>query len=206
MPNALRLYGITDVERHAQTKPLDGTELLHFRDLGAVVAPADYSNTPPNGEVIDQYRRVVDDVFAKGPVLPAPVGTVFRSQDTLTRWLELHYVALTEALAFVEDRAVARVHIARKVGKASERDAGSDIAAVAADSLRLLRRHAVVAVPLKSEQLTGIVLSSSFLVDKELWDDFVAAVDDERKRNPGLSLELTGPWPPFDFVRMQFGG
>src|SRR5439155_4535630 len=141
MPNALRLYGITDVERHAQTKPLDGTELLHFRDLGAVVAPADYSNTPPNGEVIDQYRRVVDDVFAKAPILPAPVGTVFRSRDTLTRWLELHYVTLTEALTFVEDRAVARVHVCRVDGKPAERETGSEVAAAAADSLRSLRRH-----------------------------------------------------------------
>ena len=206
MPNALRLYGITDVEHHAEAKPLDGTELLHVRDLAAVVSPADYSSNPPTGEVIEQYRRVVDDVFGRAPVLPAPVGTVFRSRDTLTRWLELHYVTLSEALGFVEDRAVARVHVGRELGRASERDTGSDIAAVAADSLRSLRRQAVVAVPLKSEQLTGIVLSSAFLVDKELWDDFVAAVDDQRNRNPGLTLELTGPWPPFDFVRMQFGG
>ena len=151
------------------------------------------------------YRRIVDDVFGKAPVLPAPVGTVFRSRETLTRWLELHYVALSEALAFIEDRAVARVHVAREEGRAAERDTGSDVAAAAAESLRSLRRHAVVAVPLKSEQLTGIVHSSAFLIDKELWDEFVAAVDDQRKRNPRLTLELTGPWPPFDFVRMQFG-
>jgi hypothetical protein len=205
MPNALRLYAITDIEHHAQSKPLDGTELLPFRDIAAVVGPADYSAAPPSGEMIEEYRRIVDDVFGKAPVLPAPVGTVFRSRETLTRWLELHYVALTQALSFIEDRAVARVHIVREAGRASDRETGSDVAAAAAESLRSLRRHAVVAVPLKSEQLTGIVLSSAFLVDKELWDDFVAAVDDQRQRNPRLTLELTGPWPPFDFVRMQFG-
>lgn len=205
MPNALRLYAITDIEHHAQSKPLDGTELLPFRDIAAVVSPAEYSSAPPDGEAIDEYRRIVDDLFGRAPVLPAPVGTVFRTRETLTRWLELHYVALTEALAFIEDRAVARVHVARETGKQSDRETGSDVAAAAAESLRSLRRHAVVAVPLKSEQLTGIVLSSAFLVDKELWDDFVAAVDDQRKRNPRLSVELTGPWPPFDFVRMQFG-
>ena len=206
MPNALRLYGITDVQHHAQAKPPEGTEVLPFRDLAAIVGPSEYSTTPPSGEMIEQYRRIVDDVFCKAPILPAPVGTVFRSRDTLMRWLELHYVALSEALTFVEDRAVARVHVGRVDGKAAERDTGSEVAAAAADSLRLLRRHAVVAVPLKSEQVTGIVLSSAFLVDKELWDDFVTAVDDQRHRNPGLALDLSGPWPPFDFVRMQFGG
>ena len=206
MPNAFRLFGITDVEHHAQAKPLDNVELLHFRDLAAIVTPAEYASALPTGEVIEEYRRVVDDVFGKAPVLPAPVGTVFRSRETLTRWLELHYVTLTEALSFVEDRAVARVHVGRVDGKVAERETGSDVAAAAAESLRLLRRHAVVAVPLKSEQLTGIVLSSAFLIDRELWDDFVAAVDDQRRRNPGLALDLSGPWPPFDFVRMQFGG
>jgi hypothetical protein len=205
MADALRLYGITDVEHHAQAKPPEGAELLHFRDVAAIVGPGEYSAAAPSGEVIEQYRRIVDDVFCKAPVLPAPVGTVFRSRETLTRWLELHYVALTEALSFVEDRAVARVHVGRVNGRQAERETGSEVAAAAADSLRSLRRHAVVAVPLKSEQVTGIVLSSSFLVDRELWDDFVAAVDDQRKRNPGLALDVSGPWPPFDFVRMQFG-
>src|SRR5690348_3140708 len=206
MPNALRLFGITDVEHHAQAKPLDNVELLHFRDLAAIVAPAEYAPPHPAGEMIEQYRQVVDDVFGKAPVLPAPVGTVFRSRETLTRWLELHYVTLSEALSFVEDRAVARVHVGRVDGKAADRETGSDVADAAAESLRFLRRHAVVAVPLKSEQLTGIVLSSALLIDRELWDDFVAAVDDQRRRNPGLALDLSGPWPPFDFVRMQFGG
>ena len=205
MANALRLYGITDIEHHAQAKPPEGAELLPFRDVAAIVAPADYATAAPSGEVIERYRRVVDDVFCKAPILPAPVGTVFRSRETLTRWLELHYVTLTEALSFVEDRAVARVHVGRVDGKPAERDTGSEVAAAAADSLRSLRRHAVVAVPLKSEQVTGIVLSSAFLVDKELWDDFVSAVDDQRRRNPGLALDISGPWPPFDFVRMQFG-
>ena len=206
MPNALRLFGITDVEHHAQAKPLGSFELLPFRDLAAIVMPAEYVSGEPTGETIEQYRQIVDDVFGKAPVLPAPVGTVFRSRETLTRWLELHYVTLTEALSFVEDRAVARVHVCRADGKAAEREVGSEVAAAAAESLRMLRRHAVVAVPLKSEQITGIVLSSAFLIDRELWDDFVAAVDDQRRRNPGLEMDLSGPWPPFDFVRMQFGG
>ena len=206
MPNALRLYGITDVEHRAHTNGSDGTELLAVRDLAAIVSTAEYSATPPAGEVIEQYRRVVDDVFSKAPVLPAPVGTVFRSRETLTRWLELHYVTLSEALTFVADRAEARVHVARPTGKADERETGSDLAAVAAEAFRTLRRHSVAAVPLKAEHITGIVLSSAFLLDKELWNDFAAAVDDQQKHNPRLAFELTGPWPPFDFVRMQFGG
>ena len=203
MPNALRLFGVT-ANDHNHAHAADGAELLPFRDLAALVAPSEYATMTPTGEAIEQHRRIVDEVFTRAAVLPAPVGTVFRSSDTLMRWLELHYVALSEALNFVEDRGVARVHVRRGDGKAD--DAGVDLAAAAAEAFRMLRRQSVAAVPLKSEHLTGIVLSSAFLLDKELWNDFVAAVEDQRKRNERLAFDISGPWPPFDFIRMQFGG
>ena len=202
---ALRLYGITVHDGHGEVKTADGTELLPFRELAAVVGPGDYTAPTPSGEAIDQHRAVVGSVFSTAPILPAPVGTVFRSRDTLTRWLELHYVTLNDALNFVEDREEARVHIRRMRGKADERDAGADVAAAAAESFRVLRRYAVTSVPLKTEHLTGIVLSACFLVERELWGDFVAAVEEQRLKNPGLAFDLSGPWPPYDFVRMQFG-
>jgi hypothetical protein len=30
-------------------------------------------------------------------------------------------------------------------------------------------------------------------------------VTDEREKHPQLSIEVTGPWPAYDFVRLQFG-
>src|SRR5690348_18182029 len=128
MPNAIRLYGITDVEHHAQAKLLDGVELFHVRDLAAIIEPGEYTMNPPAGELIERYRAIIVDVFGKAPVLPAPVGTVFRSQETLTRWLELHYVTLTEAMSFVDERAEARVHVGRVNGKVTERETGSEVA------------------------------------------------------------------------------
>jgi hypothetical protein len=43
-------------------------------------------------------------------------------------------------------------------------------------------------------------------VEQELWKEFVAKVEEQGTRTPNLRLELTGPWPPYDFVQMQFGG
>jgi hypothetical protein len=203
----LRLFGVTANDHHGHFKPADGAQLVAFRDLTAVVEPADYVALAVNGQAIEDYRRMVEQIFTHAPVLPAPPGTVFRSRETLVRWLELHYVALSEALSFVEDRSrsVARVHAQRAGGRPDERETGSDLAAAAAEAFRALRRQAVASVPLQTEHLTGIVLSSAFLVDKTVWGDFVSAVDEQRANNPELVFELTGPWPPFDFVRMQFG-
>ena len=204
-PSALRLFAIT-ANDHGHANAADGAQLVPFRELAALVAPTEYTVLDPTGEAIEEHRHVVDGAFVHAPVLPAPVGTVFRSRETLLRWLELHYIALTEALNFVEDRTVARVHVRRGNGKEDEREAGVDLAAAAADAFRSLRRQSVAAVPLKSEHLTGIVLSSAFLLDKELWGDFVTAVDEQRSKNGSLEFDVSGPWPPFDFVRMQFGG
>ena len=205
---ALRLYGVTLLDGHHTEQGVDGTELLGFRDLAAVVTSGPYQQEPPPEEEIQHYQRVLEAVFNRRAVLPAPVGTVFRSRETLVRWMELHYVALSDALSFVEDRAVARVHIRRRASDADarEKDGGTDLAASAAEAFRALRRRSAAAIPLKTEHLAGVVLSSAFLVERELWKEFMSVVASEQDAHGQLTFEVTGPWPPYDFVRMQFGG
>lgn len=207
---ALRLHAITlaDAAQHAPAG--DGSEiaLIPFRDLCAVVSTQRsfvLDETTP--AAIEGHRRIVDRIFHQASVVPAPVGVVFRSPDVLKRWMELHYVSLSGALEFVEDRAVARVHIVRANAKdGEEREAGSDLAAAATEAFRALRRHAVAAVPLRLEHVTGLVLSASFLVERDLWKEFLRAVEDQHDAHHLLRFDVTGPWAPYDFVRMQFGG
>lgn len=202
----LSLFGVTFSEAAARAAPLAGTELVVVRELAAIVGPgAAYAAKEPTPEQAVALGEVVGEYVKRAAVLPAPVGVVFRSRQAVTRWLELHYVALSDALSFVDDRVVGRVHVWRP-GDAAERDVGSDLAAAAAEALRELRRSAVATVPLRTEQLTGIVLSAAFLVEQELWKEFVAKVEERGSRDTDLRLELTGPWPPYDFVQMQFGG
>jgi hypothetical protein len=155
---------------------------------------------------MDRHRAVVDALFRRGTVVPAPVGALFRAPDVLKRWMELHYVSLTGALEFVDDRVAARVHIVRADGKPEELEAGSDLAAAAAESFRALRRSAVAAVPLRLEEVTGLVLSAAFLIERDLWKEFVRAVEEQHDAHHLLRFDVTGPWAPYDFVRMQFGG
>jgi hypothetical protein len=63
----------------------------------------------------------------------------------------------------------------------------------------------VATVPLRTEQITGIVLSAAFLVEQELWKEFATKVVEQGSRATNVRLELTGPWPPYDFVHMKFG-
>jgi hypothetical protein len=202
---ALNLYGVTFNEAHGHhTEPVAGTMLVVVRDLAAIVGQSEYAVLEPTAERVAQYTDVVSGFARRGPVLPAPVGVVFKHQDAVQRWLELHYVALSDALSFVDNRVVARVHVWRP-GPPDEREAGSDLAAAAAESLRVIRRSAVTTVPLRVEKVTGIVLSAAFLVEQDLWKEFTSEVEEQGRRTPNLRFELTGPWPPYDFVQMQLG-
>jgi hypothetical protein len=216
---ALRLHGITFADAHHEvagdgagtgsgtgTGTWSGTLLVPFRDLCAVVSEqkifAIDEATPAD---IERHRAVVDWLFRRVSVVPAPVGVVFRAPYILRRWMELHYVSLSGALEFVDDRVAARVHVVRADGKPEDLETGSDLAESAAEAMRALRRQAVASVPLRHEEVTGLVLSSSFLVERDLWKAFVAAVDAQRDAHHLLHFDMTGPWAPYDFVQMQFG-
>jgi len=210
---ALRLHAITVADAPYDPPTEDGKgkgrgpKLIPFRDLCAVVSEqSTFVLNETSAELVDQHRAIVDAVFRGATVLPAPVGVVFRAPDVLKRWMELHYVSLSGALEFVDERAVARVHVVRSEGPTENLEAGSDLASAAAESLRALRRHAVAAVPLRLEEVTGLALSSAFLVERSGWKAFLNAADEQQSAHHLLKFTVSGPWAPYDFVHMQFGG
>lgn len=202
---SLRVYGIMTQDGHGRPKIPEGVRMMTLRELCAVIEEGDFSPSDVSPADTQRHLDVVSSLYREEAILPLPVGAVFRNEEVLNRWMDLHYVALSDALAWVEDRVAARVHINRATGRESDRDTGSDLAAVAAEVNKSLRRHAVSTVPLHNEQVTGITLSAAYLVERQLWEEFRDAVGDEREKHPVLSIELTGPWPPYDFVRLQIG-
>jgi hypothetical protein len=205
--NSLKVYGIGAVESGQATPPAEGTQYVRYRSLAAIAEPSAYSAVTLDDGEMDKYFRILDEINAHSAVLPAPPGTVFRSNATLTQWLELHYFTLTEALSVIEGHASARVSIAPG-GKQDEGEVPRSLAALAAESLRLLRSQAAATVTLpaaEGEEDEGVVARASFLIDTQRWQAFEEAVAGEAKRQPALDFRITGPWPPYDFVRMQFG-
>src|ERR1043166_8028277 len=100
---SLRLHAITLADAGHVPTPTDGRHtgafaevrdditFVPFRDLSAVVSDrkgfALEELTPAD---VDQHRAIVDGLFRRAAVLPAPVGAVFRSAAVLTRWVGLH--------------------------------------------------------------------------------------------------------------------
>jgi len=204
---ALRIYGVAAVESGHVSSLAPDTSLVHFRALAAIVEPSHYALTAVDEEQMSKYLGVLEAAQSEGSVLPAPPGTIFQSQATLLRWLELHYFTLTEALAVVEGHSAARVSVTTN-GKSDDSEAQRSFAALAAESLRLLRGQAAATVTLPKadgDDEEGVVARASFLIDSQRWQAFKETVNKEQQRQGALSFQLTGPWPPYDFVRMQFG-
>ena len=206
---ALQLYGVISLDVSGPTSPVRGVTIVAFRDVGALVTDSAYSAPSPTAQHIADYRRVVEGAFARQTIVPAPFGSVFRSRESLLRWLELHYFTLAEALTFVSDRAMARVSVSfgDEPENTSAMSIDADLLDTAADeSFRLLRRHAVASLVMGNS--TGPVAPTaraSFLIERERWEVFTEIVREEQKRLREMRVECTGPWPPYDFVRMQFG-
>ena len=205
--NSLKLYGVGAIDSGQLASPAEGTQLVRYRALAAVVEPAAYSQVKLDDGEMEKYLRVLDEVHAHSSVLPAPPGTVFKSIATLSEWMELHYFTLTEALSSVEGHSSARVSISRQAIP-DQGEIQKSLAALAAESLRLLRAHAgatVTLAPTESDAEEGVVARASFLIETDKFPAFEEAVEAESKRQGALDIHVTGPWPPYDFVRMQFG-
>lgn len=206
-PTPLSLHAIVLSDGHALPEvpgATGGLKLVSYRDVAAVVSDQKtFALDDVDSARIETHRAIVDTLFHSVPVLPAPVGVVFRSADAINRWMELHYVSLTGALEFLEDRAAARVHISPAAG--ANRAVDADIANAANEAVRALRRSAVMAIPLMFDPSTGRVSSAAFLVERETWKDFLRAVAEQHEAHNALKFDVTGPWAPYDFVQMQFG-
>ena len=198
----LRLYGVAALA-HADDRPMvDSTSVVALRDIGAVVRSSTYTIPPLDDDEMLDCQRVVEAVFRAHTILPAPCGTVFKSEDHVRRWLELNYVSLVEGIHFVDGRCEARVHVSDVPG--DDVDAGDpDHVALANECFRALRRFAVAALPLRPEE--GRLLSGAYLVERGDYADFEQRVKEQGRRAAGLRFQVTGPWPPYDFVRMDLG-
>ncbi|MFS8102463.1 GvpL/GvpF family gas vesicle protein [Lentzea alba] len=224
MSLGLYAYAIT------RDRPIDlaGPHLIGHRGLALVVAEVEVerftgleldepTEDSPLAVLARYHDAVVRTVFQREPVLPLRFGTVLDGVDAAVRLLSARH---EEARAWL-DRVGGRREWGVRV-RAAERapvnlDALSGTAYLtqrrerlaAADAVRrgaaavheaLVRRSAENAC----RELGGdLLLEAAYLVDAESEEDFHA--DAHRLTGElGLSVEITGPWPPYSFTRVEF--
>ncbi len=118
--------------------------------------------------------------------------------------------ARSEALASAESAGGAgHAYLARKKLERTLRDEAHAMLADATEEIDArLREQAAAAtlLPAQSRELSGrsgdMVLNGAYLVHRDRAAAFAAVVEELRERHGelGLELELTGPWPPYNFA------
>jgi len=173
-----------------------GLVRVRYRGLEALARPAPFQLPALEPTELAEHQRTVEEAMRRGTILPAPPGVIFRGRAALRRFLADQYLVLDEGLSFLEGHWAIRIHIS----PAAPGPIDPGLARLAADLYAELRRHARAAVPFPHEERR--LLSAAFLVDREGWIQFVEHAEDLGSARPELSLDVTGPWPAYDFVRM----
>lgn len=190
----LYLFGVARSRgRRTAGSDEDAPIRVHYRDLEALARPAPFERLAFDPDRVREHHRRMESSMRRGTVLPVPYGLVFRSRRAVVRFLEDQYIVLDEGLAFLDGHWELRLHIL-----------GDDDPGLRDLATRLyseLRRFARAAIPLPETE--GRILSAAFLVARAGWIEFVERSDDLGLSHPELGFDLTGPWPPYDFVRLR---
>ncbi|HUH13747.1 MAG TPA: GvpL/GvpF family gas vesicle protein [Longimicrobiales bacterium] len=180
------------VLRRRATDP-DPLPRVRFRDLEAVVRRVSFDLPRLDKEALLAHQRVVDETMRREAILPAPFGVVFRGRRDVIRFMEEQYLVLDEALSLVDGHWELRLHLSFAEPEHGDVD-------LAASIYGELRRYARAALPFAPDGER--VFSAAFLVERDAWVEFWERAEDVGADHPELLFDLTGPWPPYDFVRM----
>lgn len=176
--------------------PALGVALVREGGLAALVAPAPAPGLSPDADAVAARHWEVHRALLRGDVLPAPVGVVFAEHDQVRAFLTESHAGITGAMERVAGRWEFRLHV-EVVDAAFDRDMALDLSThIYAE----LRRISAAAATLPTTR--GRVLSAAFLVDRGASSAFQDRLEVLARLNSALGLDLTGPWPPYDFVTM----
>lgn len=195
----LRLFGVIRMRRGAIVEHrgrVPGLEEIGYRDLAAVLRTEAFVLPEPTAEALREHHRLVDLVMQETAVLPAPFGLLFRNEAGLRRFLAARYVELEDALTLVKAHWELRLTLRIRDGRTTR-----EVARSAADLYRDLVAMARMGVPFA--RVEDDVVAAAFLVPREEWIRFLEEAEARAARLPEVSGEVSGPWPPYDFVRIR---
>ena len=193
------LYGMVRARAwRGRERRRDGAVLrVRYRDLEALVREVPFVLPQDTGRAVDEHQRTVEMVMRRTTVLPAPFGIVFKGRRQLIKMMQDQYLVLDEGLSLLEGHWELRLHINASGAVGEVEDSLSDLAMAIYGELR---RFARAAVPFPSNDRR--LVSAAFLVDRTTWVEFIERIEDFDSQHGELSFDVTGPWPPYDFVRV----
>ena len=204
-------------------------------DLMDDVSEDDLSETGPLATLARRHDDVVRSVFEHGPVLPLRFGTVVADDDGARRLLDEQGSRARRRLEHLDTHREWGVRLNREVAEqptdeddasrrqemtgtsylASRRaalqkaqDEEQQKAALTEQVEQALRDYAVDAVRRGGGPGSGVLTDVAYLVPVDAEDRFLDAASrlSHEVSHEHLTLEVTGPWPPYSFASLQQDG
>lgn len=198
---AIYLFGVARAKtwRGGRIGAVEGEDVLRvrYRDLEALVRPTPYEEALFSDERVLAHQQVVEAAMRRGTVLPMPFGIVFRGRRQLIRLLQDQYLVLDEGLSLLEGNWELRMHLSPADG----REPDIELTDLAMQIYSELRRHARAAVPFAAEGRR--LHSAAFLIERATWIEFMDRAEELGSAHPEIVSDITGPWPPYDFVHIS---
>lgn len=204
MSDNLYTYGIVEEEEidldvdgvgHA-----DSVHTVDYRTLSAVVSEIDTTEPEQTDEAVERHNEVLQAVadYDDGrTVVPMSFGMAFKDARTLKGVMRGARRALRSALNDIEGTVELGVKLVA-TGDTEPREAvRTDVAdRLSAESVNETDDD------LFSDRL---ILNRSYLVERSNRDAFDAAIDAVETAYDGVTVQYTGPWPPYNFVDIHIG-
>lgn len=200
-----------------------------FRDIRAHASPTPLTHVEPTAENLQLHEDVVSRIMRRGTVLPMRFSTVCRSSGAVRDMLERYYGPFRENL----DRLRGKVELGIKVFYRLEPEETADPSEKPpSPGEYMMRRYEryrkrqdeLRAVLAPMEELdaalsalscararsgpvrNSLILNASYLTEEDRRERFEALVRQAAERYPDYRIVLSGPWPPYHFVKIRQEG
>lgn len=175
------------------------------------------------------HQTVLEALLSLTTVVPMRFGSIFSTRTFLRQMLEDNADALKECLEGVrgklewglklyrmaEEKTEAppahsgRDYLLRRSAQIREaEDAEAAAASIAQDVYERLAKCSDGAVFLKNRRDGDalLLLNAAYLVSDDRREEFKSRARTLQHAHPGLVLEITGPWPAYNFTKLDVAG
>lgn len=206
MSDNLYTYGIIDDEDITLDVEgvADATEVhtVSYQSLAAVVSTIDTTDPDRTDPAVEAHNNVLQQVLEYDggrTVVPMSFGMAFKNARTLKGVLRGARPALRSALNDIDGTVELGVKVLTS---------GDDTLSETAVQSDITEMLAAVSINETDNDLFSdrLILNKSYLVDRAERGAFDDAIDDiEAAYGDSVTVQYTGPWPPYNFVDIHIG-
>lgn len=187
------LYGVTSAGAAVAGAGLDGRPLRTL-EVGPLQAVLSDQSAPPaaDTETLWSYEAVLERLMATTTIVPARFGTVAEDEGPIRELLDERRPELQLTLERVGGAVELAVHL--EPAPAGPAHSGTEYLTSRLQQRRQVEALDAAAAGLFRERANTGGRSTGYLVDATHVDRFIQAAGQ-------AGAAVTGPWPPFSFVR-----